>query len=321
MTDAAENSLPLVSVVIPTWGRSALVSRAVHSVLAQTLHAIEVLVVIDGPDPSTRAVLAEIRDPRLRVVELPEKQGGSGARNAGVLQARSSWVAFLDDDDEWLPHKLERQWAIAETTLPSTVVACYMRVQTPRSQFVVPRRVPSANEPISNYLFMRRGLFHGDGFFITSMLFTSKELLLAVPFQDHLTTQQDVDWLLRACSQKSVFLIYVQEALGVWYVDENRQRVSTRKNWQQALDWIQRCRQQNLVTPEAYAAFILTQINAQVAHEGDRKNAWLLLKLAIQHGKPNLNSYVLFLTMWLIPQAPRRIVRDFILSRLRSISH
>ena len=70
---------PDVTVVIPTRGRPALVTRAVHSALAQTLHDIEVVVVVDGPDGSTVAALAGIADPRLRVVELPAPGGAPGS--------------------------------------------------------------------------------------------------------------------------------------------------------------------------------------------------------------------------------------------------
>jgi len=94
---------PRVSVVIPTRLRPALVPRAVRSALAQALTDIEVVVVIDGPDPDTREVLAAIADPRLRIVELERSGGAPAARNVGVDHARAAWTALLDDDDEWLP--------------------------------------------------------------------------------------------------------------------------------------------------------------------------------------------------------------------------
>ncbi|TMM39790.1 MAG: glycosyltransferase family 2 protein [Actinobacteria bacterium] len=94
---------PRVSVVIPTRLRPALVPRAVCSALAQALTDIEVVVVIDGPDPDTREVLAAIADPRLRIVELERSGGAPAARNVGVDHARAAWTALLDDDDEWLP--------------------------------------------------------------------------------------------------------------------------------------------------------------------------------------------------------------------------
>ena len=104
---------PFVSAVIPTRNRHQLVLRAVHSVLTQTYENLEAIVVIDGPDSVTRSALGAIVDPRLRVVELEHSVGGSDARNRGVREARGEWVALLDDDDEWLPSKIEKQVDVA----------------------------------------------------------------------------------------------------------------------------------------------------------------------------------------------------------------
>lgn len=100
---------PVVSVVIPTHHRPALLAKTVASVLAQTVRDLEVIVVIDGADPAARAVLLERSDERIRPVVHHEAQGVSAARNAGLARACGRWVAFCDDDDLWAPSKLERQ--------------------------------------------------------------------------------------------------------------------------------------------------------------------------------------------------------------------
>src|SRR5689334_5208317 len=109
------SSEPDVSVVIPTLNRPELAARAVRSVLAQTHDSLEVVVVVDGPDPGTREHLETIGDERLRVLELPERGKAPNARNQGALAARGRWTALLDDDDEWLPAKLETQLKLAAT--------------------------------------------------------------------------------------------------------------------------------------------------------------------------------------------------------------
>ena len=107
--------MPEVSVVIPTIGRPALVVRAVESVLAQTLRDLEVIVVVDGPDPETAAALASIADARMKVLsnQVPLRVGPT--RNRGVGQATAPWIAFLDDDDAWLPTKLEKRLCATES--------------------------------------------------------------------------------------------------------------------------------------------------------------------------------------------------------------
>jgi len=94
--DAA--ALPAVSVVIPTGRRPARLARAVASVRAQTLAPAEILVVDDGGDAAARPAL-----PGARVVANTRARGPSGARNCGAALARAPLLAFLDDDDEWLP--------------------------------------------------------------------------------------------------------------------------------------------------------------------------------------------------------------------------
>ena len=98
-------SLPTYDVVIPSFGRAALVEQAVASVLAQSHPPTRIIVVDDGSEDETASVLTTIerRHPNGLAVLLPRNQGASGARNAGLALAREPWVAFLDSDDRWLP--------------------------------------------------------------------------------------------------------------------------------------------------------------------------------------------------------------------------
>ena len=106
--------MALTSVIIPTYNRAAYVRRAVDSVLGQTVQGLDVIVVDDGSTDETKQVLSFYRD-RIRYVYQPNA-GVSAARNAGARLAKSEWLAFLDSDDAWLPHKLERQLeCVAET--------------------------------------------------------------------------------------------------------------------------------------------------------------------------------------------------------------
>ena len=142
------SSTPDVSVVIPTYSRPDLVIRAVRSALAQTIRNIEVVVVVDGPEDATRRELSTIVDPRLRVIALPRQLGAPHARNVGAREARAPWTALLDDDDEWLPHKLEVQLGLARTATVSTpIIASRLVNRTPRAEFVLPRRLPAPGEP------------------------------------------------------------------------------------------------------------------------------------------------------------------------------
>jgi glycosyltransferase involved in cell wall biosynthesis len=100
---------PVVSVVIPTFHRPVLLARAIASALAQTCDDIEVLVVDDGPSAGASDVVKGAGDARLRYLRHDTTRGAAAARNTGLRDAQSAFVAFLDDDDTWLPTKLARQ--------------------------------------------------------------------------------------------------------------------------------------------------------------------------------------------------------------------
>jgi glycosyltransferase involved in cell wall biosynthesis len=104
----------LVSVVIPTKDRPEMLRRAVVSVLGQTYAPLELIVVDDGSAEPAREAIADL-DPgtleRFIVRRHEDNQGGAAARNTGLREACGEYVAFLDDDDRWTPHKLEKQVA------------------------------------------------------------------------------------------------------------------------------------------------------------------------------------------------------------------
>jgi glycosyltransferase involved in cell wall biosynthesis len=308
---------PEVSVVIPTRNRPELVPRAVRSALDQTLREIEVIVVVDGPDPSTREALAEHADPRLRLVELPASGGAPAARNIGAREAEAPYTALLDDDDEWLPGKLATQLALAKASPYSLpIVASRLSVRTPRTEFVLPRRLPEPGEPISEYFSVRRGLFHGEGFIQTSTIFAPTELLRQVPFADGLRRLQELDWTLRSMQVEGVGLVYAPESLVVWYADENRQRISFDSPWRQSFEWLKESR--GRVTPRAYAALAMSVVSSMAADSSDPRVFFDLLREAHRHGRPGITDYVTFMQVWLVPSGPRRVVRDFVLGRRRA---
>jgi glycosyltransferase involved in cell wall biosynthesis len=96
-----------ISVVIPCYNATKFLRSTLDSVLAQTLPALEVIVVDDGSTDDSAAI-AESYGPPIRVIRQPN-QGESVARNRGIAEAKGDWLAFLDADDWWLPEKLAEQ--------------------------------------------------------------------------------------------------------------------------------------------------------------------------------------------------------------------
>lgn len=97
-----------VSIVIPAYNSLKYLPETIESVLKQTFNDFEVIVVNDGSTDNTKHWVAQIADPRVKLINQ-ENQGLSGARNTGIAHASGEYIAFLDADDLWEPTKLEKQ--------------------------------------------------------------------------------------------------------------------------------------------------------------------------------------------------------------------
>ncbi len=100
---------PLVTVVIPTYNRLALVEQAIASVIAQTYAHWELIVADDGSDDGTCEAILSMKDSRIKVLELTHSGNIALLRNLAVRTGSGEWLAFLDSDDVWIPQKLELQ--------------------------------------------------------------------------------------------------------------------------------------------------------------------------------------------------------------------
>lgn len=99
----------LVSVVIPTYNRAHSISRAIHSVLAQSHRNLELIVADDASSDNTEEVVNAIDDPRVIYVRHSSNAGAGSARNLGIRHSKGDYIAFQDSDDEWLVNTLEIQ--------------------------------------------------------------------------------------------------------------------------------------------------------------------------------------------------------------------
>jgi len=111
-----KSSGSLISVVIPTYNRAAVIRRAVESVRAQKGVSLELIIVDDGSTDDTESMLQSMEGP-ITHVRIPHS-GVSAARNRGIREAAGNWIAFLDSDDYWLPGKLKEQLRYLENESP-----------------------------------------------------------------------------------------------------------------------------------------------------------------------------------------------------------
>jgi glycosyltransferase involved in cell wall biosynthesis len=303
---------PHVTTVIPTRNRPDLVIRAVQSALDQTYENLDVIVVIDGKDAATANALTALNDPRVRYIELAESLGGSEARNVGVREAPGEWIAFLDDDDEWMPSKIVKQIALAQTAPKSdfTVIACRVIGRTPSRDYIWPTRFPSTGEPLSEYLLARNTWFRGEGQLQTSMLLVPRELMLMVPFTRGLPKHQDTDWYVRIGARGDISVKYVDEPLAIWYLEENRPTIVKNYDWKRSFEWLNGVRP--LITPRAYSGFLATQL----AGEAAAQQAWSafrpLTSALFKFGEPKPIDLAIYIGNWILTRKVRSSLRRIV---------
>jgi glycosyltransferase involved in cell wall biosynthesis len=111
--------MPKVSVIIPTYNRAEFLRSAIESVLEQSFANLEIIVSDDKSTDHTRELVKSFKDDRIKYILNKGKKGPSATRNTAILASEGEYIAFLDDDDEWLPDKLERQVQVLDKSQPN----------------------------------------------------------------------------------------------------------------------------------------------------------------------------------------------------------
>lgn len=201
----------LVSVIVPTYNRLASLKRTLRSVLQQTVSDIEILIVDDGSTDGTEACIArEFVDPRIVYLRHVANAGVGPARNTGIDAAKGEFIAFLDSDDVWMPHKLETQiLAIRASAAPNSAV-CYSAYLGDFGSFSkrMPRRGIRRREDLGDYLF-RSGLV-----VLTSTVVVPRALIGSLRFE-RLAIGEDTSFFLDLRRAGGEF-VFVEEPLCIY---------------------------------------------------------------------------------------------------------
>lgn len=135
-----------ISVVIPLFNKERYIARTLDSVLKQTFKDFEVIVVDDGSTDNGAEIVRGFDDPRIQLIQQVN-QGESAARNRGVDEAKSDFVAFLDADDEWMPKHLEIIFRLIEHYPAAGMFASAYKIQTANGRIHWPNYKCIPNPP------------------------------------------------------------------------------------------------------------------------------------------------------------------------------
>jgi glycosyltransferase involved in cell wall biosynthesis len=208
--------MPKVSVIIPTYNRAEYLCSAIRSVLSQTFQDFEIIVVDDASTDNTNEIVDGFNDSRIKYIRHETNKGGSAARNTGIKMSSGEYIAFLDDDDEWLPEKLELQVNLMENSSPKVgVVYTGFLILDRSTGKVLTQRIPSKR----GYLFNE--LAKGNCIGTTSTPLLRKECFEKVGlFDENLPSSQDYDMWIRV--SKEFHLEYIGKPLVKYYIHDNK---------------------------------------------------------------------------------------------------
>lgn len=239
---------PFFTVVIPTYNRADTVESTLQSVKRQSFADFECIVVDDGSADGGKLtdVVSGIGDSRFYYVR--QSNGGAcSARNRGFDLARGKYVALLDSDDLFLPHKLATMHDLLREREGDTLVYSQMIVERGLAKkWVRPTRGLQPAERVDEYLLCT------DGTIRTSTVVVNTALAQRLRFDEALPSLQDTDFAIRVANA-GADVTFLEEPLVVFEDRVGGVRVSRNSNYKPLLDWLDRLRD-GVISERAYWA-------------------------------------------------------------------
>jgi len=209
----------LISVVIPTYNRKHLLQKAIASVLNQTYSNFELIVVDDCSTDSTEHFMKSLSDKRIRYIKHEKTKHASASRNTGIRLSKGEFIAFLDDDDRWLPTKLEKQLKLLQNSSLSTgLIYCWMDYIDQNEQIIATVR-PTVKGNVFQHVLDKQGI---GG---CPTLMVRKSVIEDCGFFDEtLLRGNDGDFIRRICLKYKVN--FIPEVLVKVSTEHGGQRIS-----------------------------------------------------------------------------------------------
>jgi hypothetical protein len=252
-----------IAAVVPTIGRDSL-RRAIDSILEQS-HPVSELVVVND----SQAQVSLVEDGAVKGVPVVEVYTGGltgegNARNVGIRSATASHVAYLDDDDIWLPHHLKMAVRSLQGPAGPDVYSCSAILARPNEARIVPKVRYTGRQPLIDFFY---GAWSWAGRHrtipCTSWVFR-RELGLEFPMDPTLTDKADVLWLLQLAAAGRT--VWQSSAPGtIWFEDPSR--TASRAVLSTELDWAHRLES---LHSGAGRRFLVHTAGRRLARQGDK---------------------------------------------------
>jgi glycosyltransferase involved in cell wall biosynthesis len=270
-------------------GRESLYA-AIDSALKSIGISVEVIVVANNlREPLDFSRISS----GVKVFESHECINGNQARNLGVEMASSPIVAFLDDDDLFLPNKLHLQYQVLKAIENTeTLISCRYFQGLISKDIIYPIHTIKIKEDIASYLLKRTTLRNLHNSLPTSTWMGYRRIFLQTRFDEYLNVHQDWDWLIRAKMNNNFKIIQIEEPL-VSYSISSPDSTSRRTNWEDSMSWYLSHRA--MFSKDVGASYLLTNLHSRMVRSGDFNGAWRLLKSSIIEERPNFASILVAL--------------------------
>jgi len=193
-----------VSVVIPTYNRAEFLKRAIESVFKQTFQDFELIIVDDGSTDKTKEVVNSFWSDKIKYIYQENSGGAARPKNTGIKVATGEYIAILDDDDEWLPEKLEKQVRFLDEHPEIDIVGCNYLIngkkeyRIPEYKDVLKRILETDDMGTGSIMVYRRKVFDNVGL-----------------FDENLRSSQDKEMRIRLAQEHRFG--FVREPLAIYY--------------------------------------------------------------------------------------------------------
>lgn len=193
------STVPSVSIVVITYNRLQLLKETLTTVLSQTYTDFELIIVDNMSTDGTDEFVSAISDARVRYFRNPNNGVIAVNRNYGIRQARGKYVAFCDDDDLWLPEKLELQVSLLEQYVD--IALCYTNAESFSSSKIIANRMVRRVVHQNHFIQLLQGNFIPN----SSVLVRRIVLLEIGLLTENPVLREDYEMCLRIAKQHSIF--------------------------------------------------------------------------------------------------------------------